>query len=173
MVVSIIFASILYLLGVFFIPRRIVASPACCFLGLLILSMGKTAEGYPMLPLGNSLILGWLFMAVLVTILTLCQPPAIRKVNKGMMYYLVGSLTGLAIGLLGFTFTNTPGGRYVVMIVCVASATLLGGLIYARTPDGAPVAPASGRFFSYLFAKGFPVAISIMELGTPLVVIGI
>lgn len=173
MVISIIFASILYLLGLFLIPKRLVGAPACCFLGLLILSMGRTPEGYPILPLGNGLILGWLFMAVLVTVLTLCQPAPIRHTNKGMMYYLIGSLTGLAIGLLGFTFTNVAGGRYVMMIVSVAAATFMGGLIYARTPDGAPVGLNSGHFFSYLLAKGFPTAISVMELGTALVVVGL
>ncbi|MCH5223181.1 MAG: hypothetical protein J1E82_04000 [Muribaculaceae bacterium] len=173
MVLSIIFGSLLFLIGLIFIPYRLVGAPCSCFLGLLIFSMGKTPEGYPMLPLGTGLVLGWLFMSVFITILTLCQPAAIRNMRKGMYYYLFGALTGMAVGLLGFTFAGTPGARYAIMIVATAVGVFLGAMMYASTPDGRSVNLASGHFFSYFMAKGFPTAISVMQLGTVLVVAGI
>lgn len=173
MALSIIFSSILFLLGISLIPYRLVASPCCCFLGLLIISMGKTGEGYPLLPISQGMILGWLFMAVLVTVLTVCQPAPIRNTRRGMYYYLGGALTGMIIGLLGFTFLQNAGGRYVFMIVATAVATFLGGLMYGSTPEGKNVGISSGNFFTYMLAKGFPTAISIMQLGTVLVLAGL
>ena len=111
MVLAIIFSSLLFLLGLFLIPYRVVGAPCSCFLGLLVMSMAKTSEGYPLLPLGSGLIIGWLCVSVFVTVLTLCQPTPVRNMRKGMYYYLGGALTGMVIGLLGFTFSESPGGR--------------------------------------------------------------
>ena len=172
-IVAIVFSGILFLLSLAFIPYRIIAAPCSAFLGLLVISMARTPEGYPLLPLGSGLILGWLFMAVLVTVVTLCQPAPIRNMRKGMFYYLGGAVTGMALGLLGFTFLPGSGARYVFMIVAIAVGTFLGALMYANTPEGKPVGIASGHFFRYLLAKGFPTAITVMQLGTVLVVIGI
>ena len=163
----------MFLIGLICIPYRLVVAPCSSFLGLLILSMGRTSEGFPMLPLGSGLILGWLFMSVFITVLTLCQPAPIRNTRKGMFYYLGGAITGLAIGLLGFTISELPGARYAIMIVATAVGTFLGAMMYASTPDGKNVSLTSGHFFNYFFAKGFPTAISVMQMGTVLVVLGI
>ena len=164
-VIAIIFSSFFLLLGIFMIPWRIIAAPACSFLGLLILSMGKTPEGYPLLPLDSSIILGWLFMTVLVTVATLCQPAQVRNARKGMGYFLIGALTGMMLGLLGFTITSETGAYYAIMCVAVDIGTFLGFLIFSKTPSGRSVAPGSGNFFTYLMAKGFPTAVSIMQTG--------
>lgn len=171
--VSIIFSSLLFLVALACVLYRLEAAPCSAFLGLLIISMARVPEGYPLLPIGNGLILGWLFMAVLVTVVTLCQPAPLRHVRRGMWYYLGGALTGLALGLLGFTFLPSSGARYVFMIVAVAATTFFGGLAYANTSEGKNVGPRSGNFFKYLLAKGFPTAITLMQLGTVLVILNL
>ena len=173
MVVSIVFASLLFVIALICVPYRLVASPCAAFLGLLILGMGHTEEGYPILPLSNTTLLGWLFMAVLVTVIIFCQPAPLRHARFGLWYYLGGALTGMAIGLLGFTFLPYPGGRYVFMIVCVAAATFFSGMMFANTPAGKNVSLKSGHFFTYIMAKGFPVAITVMQLGTVLVILNL
>ena len=50
------------------------------------------------------------------------------------------------------------------------AGVFLGFLLYTRTPQGAPVNLLSGNFFSYLLAKGFPAAITVMQLGVVLVI---
>ena len=172
-VVAIVFSALLFLLSLVFIVVRIEAAPCAAFLGMLVISMGKTPEGYPLLPLSNATILGWLFMAVLVTVLTLCQPAALRHTRRGIYYYLVAAITGMALGLLAFTVTSAPGGRYAIMICAVAVATFIGALMFANTPQGKGVSVRSGNFFTYMLAKGFPTAISVMQLGTVLIVAGL
>ena len=171
MVIAIVFSCIFFLLGIVLIPLRIIAAPACSFLGLLIMSMGKTHEGYPLFPLDSSIILGWLFTVVLVTIATLCQPAPVRNTRKGIGYFLVGALTGMAIGLLGFTVSSNLGENYAIMCICADVGTFLGFLTFTRTPSGKNVAPGSGNFFTYLMAKGFPTAVSVMQTGLILVLL--
>ena len=173
MALSIIFSSILFLLSMICVVYRLVASPACAFLGLLVISMGHTDEGFPLLPIGNGMLLGWLFMTLLVMIVTLCQPSPLRNTRRGMGYYLVSAICGVAVGMLGFTFITSIGGRYVFMIVTVAVSIFIGALMYSNTPAGRPVGIASGHFFKYFLAKGFPTAISFMQLGTVVVLSGL
>ena len=168
---AIVFASILFLLSLVLIPIRIVASPCCAFLGLLILSFAKSTDGYPLLPVSSSVIFGWLCVSVLVTVATLCQPLPVRNTTRGMGYFMVGAITGLAIGLLGFTFTSSIGALYAVMVICTAVGTVLGYLIFTNTPGGRPLKAVPGNFFTYLMAKGFPTAITIMQAGVVLVLL--
>lgn len=168
---AIVFASLLFLLALIMLPMRIIASPASSFLGLLILSFAKTSEGFPLLPINSSVIFGWLCVTVLVTVATLCQPAPVRNVNKGMGYIIGGALTGLAIGLLGFTVWNTTGALYAAMVVCTAVGTFLGYMVFTSTPAGRKVNFRSGNFFTYLMAKGFPTAITVMQGGVVLVLI--
>lgn len=172
-VLSIVISSILFLLALIFIRWMLVAAPFCSFLGLLILSMAKTSEGYPLLPLSSGMILGWLFMSVLVTVVTLCQPRPIRQTKRGMFYFLGGALTGMALGLLGFTFSDSPEIIYVIMIIATALGTFIGALMYGTTPAGSKISVNSGNFLTYFLAKGFPTAITIMQLGTVLISIGL
>ena len=170
-VTAIVFACIAFAAAFVLIPLRLVASPCCAFLGLLILSMGRTDHDLPILPLDSALIFGWLCVTILVAVATLLQPVAVRNSNKGIWYLTGGALVGLAVGLLGFTFSSLVSAMYAVMIIAVAAGTILGFLSYTRTPDGKVVAPGTGRFFSYLMAKGFPIAITMMQAGVVIVLL--
>ena len=170
---AIVFSCLFFAAGLILLPIRQIASPCCGFMGLLIMSFAKNSEGIPVLPISSSLIIGWLCMTVVVTVATLMQPAAIRDSRKGMGYLLGGSIVGMAIGLLGFTMVPASylNALYAIMVVATAAGTFFGYLVYTRTPDGAPGGIASGNFFRYLMAKGFPTALTVMQIGVVLVLL--
>lgn len=170
-VTAIVFSCIFFAAALILLPLRLIAAPCCSFVGLLVLSFAHTAEGYPLLPINNSLIIGWLCMTVVVTVATIMQTAAIRDSRKGMGYLTIGALAGMAVGLLGFTITPQVNYLYGIMIAMTALGTFFGFLLFTNTPAGKQAGVASGNFFRYLLAKGFPTAITVMQLGVVLVLI--
>lgn len=167
----IIAASLFFLASLVFLPVRMILSPACAYIGLLILSFAKSEGGYPLLPINNTIITGWLCMTIIVTVATILQPLPLRRSRHGMGYIMAGGLTGLAVGLMGFSFATVPSMLYGIMIVSTAAGVFLGFLLYTNTPEGRPLGISSGNFFKYLLAKGFPTAITLMQAGVVLVLI--
>lgn len=145
-------------------------APALSYLGLLVLSF-VSENGYPLFPINQTMLIGWLAMTLVVMFASYLQPEMIRRQIRGMGFMVGGALVGLALGLLGFTVSSAITWRYSLMIVAVAAGIFLGFLLYTNTPDGRPVRPGSGNFFKYLLAKGFPTAITIMQLGVALVLL--
>lgn len=170
-VTPLVFSCILYALALVLLRFRLIAAPACSFLALLVMSFFKSADGYQVLPINSSIIFGWLCITVLVTVATWLQPRAVRETSKGIIYISAGAIVGMAVGLLGFTFTSWVSALYAIMIVATAAGTFFGFLIYVSTPEGRAARPASGRFFPYLLAKGFPAAVTVMQGGVVLVLI--
>ncbi len=169
MTVFIIILSILLWLAAFAaLFRRQLYAPALGYFGLLVLSFARQ-NGYPLLPVSDSMLWGWLAITVVVMMAVVLQPVSVRADNRGMGYMAGGAITGLAVGLLGFTFSADIGMLYAIMIVAVAAGVFLGFLLYSRTPRGAVFAPSKGMFFRYLLAKGFPTAITVMQIGVALV----
>lgn len=166
----IILSCVLFALSVWALASRIVLAPALSFCGLAILSLA-TRNGYPLLPINATILTGWLCMTLVVTFTIFLQPKAVMRQTRGMWYMIIGGLAGLAVGLLGFSFTGTSTLLYSIMILAVIAGIFLGFLSYTRTPDGRPVAPRSGHFFRYLLAKGFPCAITIAQIGVVLVLV--
>ena len=148
--------------------RQIIA-PALSYLGLLLLSFAKV-DVYPLLPINNVMLIGWLSMTVVVMIATILQPDRIVRQTKGMAFIVIGGIVGLAVGLLGFT-VESAALRYSIMIISVVAGIFFGFLLYSNTPDGQPVRIGSGNFFKYLLAKGFPTAITLMQPGVVLVLL--
>lgn len=146
------------------LPSRPLYSPALSYLGLLGISFCET-DGVPWLPINNAMLISWLCITVVVMIATILQPPLVRQQRRGMAYIIGGALTGLAIGLLGFTVSTTISMLYGIMIIAVAAGIFFGFFVYSNTPDGRPVGIGSGKFFSYLLAKGFPTAVAVMQIG--------
>ena len=165
---AITFSCILFAAALALIGFRLVASPCCSFLGLLVLSLAKTPEGYPLLPFSSGLIFGWLCVTVLVTVITLIQPEAVKNTNRGVWYMTGGAITGMVIGLMGIFMSSSVNALYAIMIIATAAGTFFGFLVYAQTPSGRGVRATSGRFFGYLSAKGFPIAITVMQGGAVL-----
>lgn len=168
---AIVFSSILFLASIILLWYRQIASPCCAFLGLLILSFAKNSSSYPLLPINSNIIFGWLCMVVVVTVATILQPAPVRASRKGVGYLFIGAIVGLAVGLLGYSMTSMINALYAIMIVGVAAGTFFGYLIYTNTPSGKGVNFASGNFFRYFLAKGFPVAMTVMQMGVVLVLI--
>lgn len=146
------------------LPSRPLYSPALSYLGLLGLSFCET-NGESWLPINNTMLLSWLCITVVVMMATMLQPAAIRQQARGMAYIIGGAVVGLAIGLLGFTISTSIGMLYAIMVVATAAGIFFGFLLYSNTPDGRGVGITSGRFFTYLLAKGFPTAVTVVQIG--------
>lgn len=149
---------------------RQILSPVLSYLGLLTLSLA-TEYGYQIVPINNTILMSWLCMTVVVMLATMLQPAPVRAQTRGTGYILAGALAGMAVGLLGFTVTASVALLYGIMIVATVAGIFFGFLLYTSTPDGKPVALQSGNFFRYLMAKGFPTAITVMQIGVALVII--
>lgn len=147
---------------------RQIAAPASSFLALLCMSF-TTRNGYPMLPVNGTILTGWLCMTLVVMFIVILQPAVVRAQTRGMAYFVVGALAGMVIGLLGFTITSNVSMLYGIMVIATLIGIFLGFLSYTRTPEGRPIAPGTGNFLRYLLAKGFPTAITVMQLGVVLV----
>lgn len=152
------------------IPSRPLYSPAFSYLGLLGISFCETA-GVPWLPVNNNMLISWLCITVVVMMATMLQPMDIRRQTRGMAYIIGGALVGLAVGLLGFTVSSKIGMLYGIMIVAVMVGIFFGFLLYSNTPDGRAINVNTGSFFRYLTAKGFPAAVTIMQIGLVLVLL--
>ncbi len=155
-------------LGLLFV--RPLVGPVFSYLSLLLLSVARTpgvaaGESYPVLPLNSTILIVWACMTVVVVLATIMQPDAIKAQNRGVGYMTGGAIVGLAIGLLAFSFSSSISLLYACMVIGVAAGVFFGFLLFTNTPDGAAVGLRSGRFFNYLMAKGFPIAITVMIPG--------
>lgn len=166
----IILSILLWLASIWCLFGRQTIAPALSYFALLILSFASE-NGYQLIPINNVMLIGWLSMTVVVMLTVILQPEAVRRQIRGMAFIVGGGIVGLAVGLLGFSVTSSLGLRYAVMILAVIVGIIFGFILYTNTPDGRPVAPGSRNFFTYLLAKGFPTAITLMQLGVALVLV--
>lgn len=166
----IIVSVLLWAASIWCLYGRQTLAPALSYLAMLVLSFIKE-NGYALLPINGTILIGWLCMTLVVMLAAMLQPEPVRRQTRGMTYIVAGAVTGMALGLLGFSVGSYLSLRYGLMIAATAAGTALGFLLYTNTPDGRPVRPGSGNFFRYLLAKGFPTAISIMQLGVVLVLV--
>lgn len=163
-------ASLLWVLSLICLYGRQTIAPVLSYVALVALSF-MSENGLPLLQINGTMLIGWLCMTLIVTFSSILQPEPVRRQTRGMAYIIGGALTGLAAGLLGFTFCSTPAMLNACMVLGVVAGIFLGFLLYSRTPDGSPLGVGSRRFFSYLLAKGFPAAITVMMLGVALVLV--
>lgn len=169
-------SSVLWLAAFVALWRRPVISPVLSFLALLCLSAAKTGDmalggPYPLVPVNSSVLMSWLCITVVVTGASVMQPASRMAGNASTAYLLGGALAGLAVGLLGFTFSSVLSVLYGCMVVAVAAGTFFGWLLFSNTPAGRSHMAGADGFFPLLLAKGFPVAITVMQLGVPLVIL--
>lgn len=166
----IVLASLLWCASIAALYGRQLLAPALSYCAMVCVSMMR-ADGCKVLPLNSTVLTCWLVMTLGVMIVVLLQTEAVRRQTKGMTWLIGGAAAGLALGLLGFSSTQSIAALYAWMILGTAGGTALGFLLYTSTPDGRPVRPGSGRFLSYLLAKGFPTAITFMQLGVVLMLL--
>lgn len=163
-------AIILWLAAIAMLPGRPLLGPAMSYLGLLCLSL-CSSDGISWLPINSNMLISWLAITLVVMVATMLQPAPIRAQARGMMYIIAGGVVGLAIGLLGYTVTSSVSALYGIMIIATAVGIFFGFLLYTRTPDGRQVGVMSRNFFRYLLAKGFPTAVTLMQIGLVLVLL--
>lgn len=149
---------------------RITLAPCLAYVGLVVLSLASR-NGYPLLPINGAILTGWFCMTLVVTLATSMATATMRAQTRGMGYIITGAIVGLAVGLLGFTFSHSVAILYSIMIIAVIAGIFFGFLLYTQTPSGHPVAIGSGNFFRYLLVKGFPTAITVMQIGVVLVLV--
>lgn len=165
-----ILAGLLWLASVWALYGRQLLAPALSYAALVCLSFARV-DGIRWLPLNGTILTGWLVMSVIVMVTVILQPETVRLQTRGTTFMLGGGLAGLALGLLAFTTPASITALYAWMVIGTAAGTAAGFLCYASTPEGRPVRPGSGKFLRFLLAKGFPTAITLMQLGVALVLI--
>lgn len=108
-------------------------------------------------------------MTLVVTFAVYLQPEPVRRQTRGSWYIVGGAITGMVVGLLAFTFSTLTSVLYASMMLGTVAGTFFGFYLYTTTKDGQPIGIRSGNFFRYLLAKGFPAAITVMQIGVALV----
>ncbi len=166
----IILSCLLWTASLYCLCNRQLLAPALSYLAMLSISFAEK-NGWQLLPVNNTMLLSWLCMTLVIMFIVMLEPEPVRRQTKGTGYITVGAIAGMVVGLLGFTFSSQISLLYGIMALCTIAGIYLGFLMYTRTPEGAPVAPGSGRFMKYLLAKGFPAAITVIQGGVVLVLL--
>lgn len=144
--------------------KRILLGPALSYCALLVISFAKQ-DGYAVVPLSQPLLVSWLCITLVVMLAVILQNPAIRQQSRGVGYMLTGAVAGMVCGLACCTLSTSLQLLYGIMIVGTAIGICAGMLLFSRTPEGAAVSPQSGHFAGYLMAKGFPVLVTVAQIG--------
>ena len=147
---------------------KMATGPAFSYIAMLMLSLANDSEGVPIIPINNTILIGWLAMTLIVMVATIMQPAPIQQQNRGVAYMFGGSVVGMVIGLLGVTFLSSISMVYGTMVIATAAGTFFGYLLFTNTPSGRALSFGSGNFYTYLLAKGFPTAVTMMMAGVPL-----
>lgn len=159
----IIFGILMYIGAILLLFKQQMLSPIASWGGLACIWLSES------LPLNATIIVGWLGMTLLVMAATWMQPEAVKQQTKGVAYMTIGGITGMSVGILGYSLTDTLSLLYGIMIAATAFGVCLGYMLFTNTPQGQKVNIRSGHFFTYLSAKGFPIGITIMQIGITLV----
>lgn len=140
-------------------------APVAGFAGLLFMWLSGA------LPLNGSIVAMWLCITLIVVCIGLLQPPAVRSSRVGAGYMALGGIAAMAVGLLGFTFARSLSMLHGIMVVATLAGVVFGYMLFSNTPAGRNFRLGRPGAVAYLLAKGFPVAIALMELGVTLVVL--
>lgn len=162
-IILVILASLLMAGAFLLLFKKEMLGPIAAFLSLGAIYFSE------LLPMNTNILITWMCLTLIVTGVSAMQPPALMAQTRGMGYITAGGLTGMAIGLLGFTLSDSLTAIYAMMTLGVIAGIFFGYLLFTRTPRGEELARSRSRFFQYLPAKGFPVAITIMQLGVILI----
>lgn len=104
----------------------------------------------------------WGVAMVIVVALGFILPPNVALSRRGLPYISGGALAGMAVGL---TFSHAA------LVVGAFLGALLGGVAYARTPQGKPLEFPTSRFLNYLCAKGLPAVVTMSIVGTAAIIL--
>ena len=167
-IILIILSILLWCTSLWLLFRRPVLAPGISYLALLALSFART-DGVPLLPINGTILTGWLCMTIVVMAATVMQPLDLRKRPEGTAYLVIGALAGMVLGLLGYSAGESVTMKYGIMIVATAAGVFMGYVLFGNTPAGRALRAGSGNMLRMLPAKGFPIAITVMQIGVALV----
>lgn len=139
--------------------KREILAPAASLAGLACVYFTHVV------PLASNMVLTWLALTVIVMGVSAMQNPALMQQTRGMGYMTAGAVVGMFVGLVAVSATTSLTAQYAAMIVGILSGIFFGFFLFTRTPDGKDVSLSSGHFFSYLAAKGFPLALTVIQPG--------
>lgn len=160
----IISSCLLWIVSLVLLPSRPIFSPLLSYIGLFLISLARH-QGFQIIPVNSVILITWACMTILVMLITMMQPEEYRNSRKGMGYITFGAVTGMAVGLLGFTVTTNISLLYGIMVAATVAGLFFGFLMYTKTPKGSGFTLGAPGSFSYLLAKGFPAAITVMQMG--------
>lgn len=107
--------------------------------------------------IGISTYIFWGVAMIIVLSLNFILPAEVSASRRGLPYISGASLAGTILGL--------AMASHAAIICGAVLGAALGGIAYGLTPRGRMLDFPSGRFFNYLCAKGFPVAIAMSCAG--------
>lgn len=116
-----------------------------------------TAGLIPGVTLGATTYLFWGIAMLIVISLNFILPRAVATSRLGIPYIFTAALAGMLVGL---------AISHAAMITGAFVAAIIGGVTYARTPQGRVLDFPTHRFWNYLCAKGLPAVISFCIIGT-------
>lgn len=151
---------VLFALALWLLFVREAIAPVASLLGLVSIYFSH------LLPLASNMVITWTGITLILLGVSVAQP-AVMAQKRGMAYMTAGAFVGLAVGLVA-ALSASLTLRYAAIIIATAAGIFFGLLFYSRTPSGRDISIGSGRFFSYLAAKGFPLAITVIQASVPL-----
>ena len=166
MSILLVILSLLMWIGAFILLfRHQMLAPLASWAGLCCVWLSET------LPLNSTIIVSWMGMTLITMIATWLQPEPLRQQTRGVGYMLGGGVPGMIIGRLGNSIAASLSLLYGIMVAATAVGVVIGGFLFTNTPDGQKVNIKSGHFLTYLSAKGFPIGITVMQMGIVLVLL--
>lgn len=134
-------------------------APAVALLGLVAMYFSHK------LPLAPNMVITWVAITVIILGVTSMQSRALMAQTRGMGYMLTGAIAGMAVGLIAVPAAESLTFLYACMILGIVAGIFFAFMLFSRTPQGRDVNLASGNFFTYLAAKGFPLALTVIQAG--------
>ena len=136
MMIWIILAVAVMAFGIWMCVKPYFPAALAAYAGLWILKASGAIDA------SASLMTAWGIAVIILLLIDYMQPPA---------------MAGTAVGL---NFMSQAG-----IVICVAAGVVFGGLAYSRSVSGRALGFPSVRFFQYLCAKGFPIAVTFSIIG--------
>lgn len=116
-----------------------------------------TAGMLPDIQLDGGTYMFWGIAMLIVIALNFILPKGVSASRIGISYIFTATLAGMLVGL---------AISHAAMIIGSVAAGVLGGVAFARTPEGKGLEFPNHKFWNYLCAKGLPAVIAFCIIGT-------
>lgn len=146
-VLSVLFISVAVVLAFFTsVYAAVVAFLGLCCAGLV-----------PGIVLPANTYIFWGVSMLIVVALGYILPPTVSRSRLGIPYIVGACLAGAVVGL---------SMSHAAMIIGATLGAALGGMAFAKTPEGKVLEFPNSKFLNYLCAKGLPAIVTMCIAGT-------